>query len=259
MNEFVRLLLLLALAGTAMTFLGSAAIWFMDEERRMRRALRRVLKSAPEATVFARGRGRGAGFNFATGQAAVAWDGGAWCLIYRIDELMGAELIVDGQVAGRAFRGEPRRALDQVRGAVEQVTLRLIFDDPRHPDFDLDLWLPGDEDRRIPVTPAKAVQEANRWLARAEAILRRPAAHAPRETRAEAAPPPAVAPAPAPEPPPRAEPSPEAPAPEPVATQESPPPVQPKPTGPPPAAETKAAAPLQANLFDDPPWDEDEA
>jgi len=202
MNEFVRLLLLLALAGTVVTFLGSAAIWFMDEERRLRRGLRRVLKGPPEAAVFARGRGRGAGFNFATGQAAVAWDAGAWCLVYRVDELMGAELIVDGQVAGRAYRGETRRALDQVRGATEQVTLRLIFDDPRHPDFDLDLWLPGDDARRLPITPAKAIQEANRWLARAEAILRRPAAHAPRSEPAAAA---VAAPPPAPhaEPPPR--------------------------------------------------------
>ncbi|MFN3522649.1 MAG: hypothetical protein ACK4YQ_10405 [Phenylobacterium sp.] len=179
MNEFVRLLLLVALAGTALTFLGSAAIWFMDEERRLRRALRRVLKGPPEAVVFARGRGRAAGFQFASGLAAVAWDNGAWCLVYRLEELMGAELIVDGQVVARAFRGEPRRALDQMAGAVEDVRLRLIFDDPRHPDFELELWTPGDQAGRAPLTPAKAVQEANRWLARAEAILRRSAPAAP--------------------------------------------------------------------------------
>ena len=55
-----------------------------------------------------------------------------------------------------------------------RVTLRLIFDDPHHPDFDLDLWLAGDEARRRASSPAEAMQEANRWLARAEAILRRP-------------------------------------------------------------------------------------
>ncbi|WP_374569921.1 hypothetical protein [Phenylobacterium sp.] len=178
MNEFVRLLLLVALAGTVVTFLGAAAIWFWDEERRMRRALRRVLQGPPEAALYARGRGRAMGFRFATGQAAVAWDAGAWCLIYRIDELMGAELIIDGQVAARAFRGEARRALDHVGGAVESVCLRLIFDDPRHPDFELELWLAGDEAAKVPRTAAKAAQEANRWLARAEAILRRPAAGA---------------------------------------------------------------------------------
>jgi hypothetical protein len=64
------------------------------------------------------------------------------------------------------------------------VTLRLIFDDPRHPDFALDLWLTGDERRRESPAPADAIQEANRWLARAEAIVRRPIA--PRASAADA-------------------------------------------------------------------------
>ncbi|PTT08181.1 hypothetical protein DBR10_09735, partial [Caulobacter sp. HMWF025] len=85
MSELARLLLLVAIAGSAVTFLGSAAIWFNDEERSLRRGLRHVLKSDPEAMIVARGRGRGAGFSFATGLVAVAWDKGAWCLLYRID------------------------------------------------------------------------------------------------------------------------------------------------------------------------------
>ena len=196
MNDFVRLLLLLALAGMAVTALGGVAIWYMDEERRLRRALKHVLKAKPEAELIARGRGRAIGFHFATNQAAVAWDGGAWCLIYRIDELMGAELIVDGQVVARAYRGEPRRALDRTGGAESEVTLRLVFDDPQNPDFELELWQAGDETRRDPLAPAKAVQIANRWLARAESILRRsaaaaaPAAEPPRPPSPPPAPPP---------------------------------------------------------------------
>jgi hypothetical protein len=156
LNEAARLLLMLAIAGAGVTFLGSAALWFLDEDRRVRRALARVLKGQPEAVLVARGRGRGVGVSFETGLAAVAWDLGRWCLIYRIDE--------------------PRRPLERVVGNAAQVTLRLIFDDPRNPDFDLDLWLSGDEARRESRSPADAVQEANSWLARAEAILRRPAA-----------------------------------------------------------------------------------
>jgi hypothetical protein len=53
------------------------------------------------------------------------------------------------------------------------VTLRLIFDDPRHTDFDIDLWVAGDDLRRPNASPATAVQEANSWLARTDAILRR--------------------------------------------------------------------------------------
>jgi hypothetical protein len=63
--------------------------------------------------------------------------------------------------------------VDLFGGAEKQVRLRLIFDDPAHPDFDLDLWLAGDEARRKQVTPQEAVQEANRWLARTESLLRR--------------------------------------------------------------------------------------
>ncbi|MBI1686726.1 hypothetical protein [Caulobacter hibisci] len=176
MSEFWRLLLLVAIAGSAVTFMGSAAIWFMDEERRIRRALRHVLKGDPETVIIARGRGKGVGFTFDSNTAAVAWDSGAWCLLYRIDELMGAELSVDNQVIGRVFRGEQRRAIDQIVQQASRVCLRLIFDDPRHPDFELDLWLEGDEQQRQSRSPAQAIQEANRWLARAEAIVRRPLA-----------------------------------------------------------------------------------
>ena len=205
MSELWRLLVLVTLSASAVTFVGSGAIWFMDEERRIRRALRHVLKGAPETVIVAKGRGRGAGFNFSTNQAAVAWDSGAWCLVYRIDELMGAELSVDGQVIGRVFRGEPRRAIDQIVQQAAQVTLKLIFDDPRHPDFALDLWLEGDQARRETRSPADAIQEANRWLLRADAIVRRPLApksnlRAPSEPAIQSRPPAepeAVRPAPA--------------------------------------------------------------
>lgn len=175
MTDMWRLLMMLGLAGTAVTFLGSLALWWHNDERRIRRALRNVLKSEPEAMIIAQGRGRGAGFSFASGLIAVAWDRGDWCLIYRIDEVIGAELIIDGQVVARAFRGEPRRALEQVVSSADQVTLRLLFDDPKSPDFELDLWLRGDEARRDEWSPRAAIGEANRWLARVEAIVRRPA------------------------------------------------------------------------------------
>jgi len=249
MSELWRLLLLVTLSASAVTFVGSAAIWFMDEERRVRRALRHVLKGAPETVIVAKGRGRGAGFNFTTNQAAVAWDSGAWCLIYRIDELMGAELSVDGQVIGRVFRGEPRRAIDQIVQQAALVTLKLIFDDPRHPDFELDLWLEGDQQRRESRSPADAIQEANRWLLRADAIVRRPLA-------------PKARPAPATEPAIQTRP----PAVEPDVARAAPKPYT-------PALETVSAAPparpsATAPLFDeldttadpmDAPWEADDA
>ncbi|HEX5262594.1 MAG TPA: hypothetical protein VFW13_03655, partial [Phenylobacterium sp.] len=123
--------------------------------------------------LVARGRGRGVGFNFTANKVAVVWDQGAWGLLYGLDELIGAEVIVDFQVVGRVHRGEARRALDAF-GAEERVALRLVFDDLSQPDFVLDLWLPKDAGRRDELPPDEAVAEANRWLARIEALLRRP-------------------------------------------------------------------------------------
>ncbi len=269
MSELARLLLFVAIAGSAVTFLGSLAIWYGDEDRRIRRALRHVLKSAPEGVIVTRGRGRGAGFSFSTNLIAVAWDRGGWCLIYRLDELMGAELLIDGQVMGRVFRGEGRRAIDHVSPQARIVTLRLIFDDPRHPDFTLDLWAPEDEQRRESRSPAEAVQEANRWLARCEAIVRRPQAPRPAAK-------PAVAPAPPPPPPPppiesldfddedddgdlHAPPPPLPDTPPPLrrrssfdsAPSASATPARPSPAPPRPAPEVD-------DMFGDPPWDDDD-
>jgi len=173
MNDLTRLLVLLVVAGLAVTVLASAARWYMDEGRRVRRGLKAVLKGDVHGFLVARGRGRGVGFDFTTSQVAVVWDQGAWGLVYALDELMGAEVIVDRLVVGRVHRGETRRALDAF-GAEERVALRLVFDDPGHPDFVLDLWLPEDAGRRDELPPDEAIAEANRWLARIEALLRRP-------------------------------------------------------------------------------------
>lgn len=259
MSELARLLLFVAIAGSAVTFLGSLAIWYGDEDRRIRRALRNVLKSEPEGVVVARGRGRGAGFSFATNLLAVAWDRGAWCLIYRLDELMGAELLVDGQVMGRVFRGEGRRAIDHVAPQARTVTLRLVFDDPRHPDFNLDLWAPGDEQRRESRSPTDLMQEANRWLARCEAIVRRPLP--PRPARPAE---PVVAPRPAPPEPlddaasedeVRAQPPPLPDTPPPLARRSSFEGAARPGTGQAPRA---APPPVEPDMFGDPPWDDDE-
>lgn len=195
MGEVMRLLLSLGLAGLALTLAGGGFIWSMNEDRRIRRSLARVLGEPAHALLVAHGRGKGLGFNFTTNQLAVTWDAGGWCLVYRLEELTGAELAVDGQVLARVYRGETRRALDVIRGADTQVRLRLVFDDIRHPDFVMDLWLPEDDTRKGAMTAAEAVQEANRWIARVEAVLRRPVGR--REL-------PTVAPPPAPPEPPRA-------------------------------------------------------
>ncbi len=176
MHDLARLLLTLALAGTVVTFLGSLILWATNEERRIGAALKRVLGGPSEATIIARGRARGAGLSVTTGLFATAWDKGDWCMVYRLEEVTGAELLIDGEVAARVFRGENRKALDRVPATAREVTLRLVFDDPVNADFDLQLWAAGDETRRDAPTAASCAQAANQWLARVEAIVRRPRA-----------------------------------------------------------------------------------
>ena len=56
------------------------------------------------------------------------------------------------------------------------VRLRFVFDDPAHPDFEMDLWLPQDQGRHGRLDADEALHEANRWMARMESLLRRPVA-----------------------------------------------------------------------------------
>lgn len=173
MDDVARLLTLLVLVGGALSLLGGVIAWRLDEVRRIRRSLTLVLGADPQPLLTARGRDAGIGFNLAAGKLAVTWDRGVWCLVYGLDELMGVELIIDRQVAARASRSESRRPLDQLVVPEERVRLRFVFDDPAHADFEIDLWRPEDDDLRGRLDAETALQEANRWMARIEAILRR--------------------------------------------------------------------------------------
>jgi len=76
-------------------------------------------------------------------------------------------------VAARMFRGEGRRPLDHVTPQVSAVVLRLVFDDMRDPEFELELLKPADLTVRRPPDPEAMVHEGRRWFARLEAVLRR--------------------------------------------------------------------------------------
>lgn len=213
MSQLGHFLVLIGVVAVALAAMGAVVGWYNEQGRRIRRGLRNVLKGETHALIIAPGRGRGAGFNFTSNTMAVAWDTGGWCLIYRLDELMGVELVVDSQVAARAYRGEPRRPLDMLGGAEQQVALRLVFDDLQHPDFHLELWNAERADRRGEYTAAEAVEEGNRWLARMESVFRRKSSNgAPRpvEPVREPKAPPTAAAAPEPSPQPRQAPAPRA-------------------------------------------------
>lgn len=177
--DLPRLLILLIVAGAAVTLLVAPAVWYADQGRQVRRGLKTILRGEPHGYLLARGRGRGFGLNFTSNEIAVTWDQGAWGLLYPLEQLIGIEAIADGQVVGRVHRGETRRALDSLGGAEARVALRLVFDDVAAPEFVVDLWLPEDEGRRDAYAPSEALEECNRWLARVEALFRRPTAMRP--------------------------------------------------------------------------------
>jgi hypothetical protein len=155
------------------TTAAGALTWWLEPGRRTLRALTRVLGAPPEVTALAPLRSQGAGLRIAEGRLAVVRGVGDPGLVYDLHELIGVELIFDGQVAARMFKGEARKALDQISPQVNRVVLRLVFDDVRDPEFELELLNPADLAQRRAPDPGLAVQEGRRWFARLEAVLRR--------------------------------------------------------------------------------------
>lgn len=170
MIEAVKVILLLALAAAALTTAALAFSWWMEPTRRLERAMVKALGGAAEVEAVAAAQGKAAGLDFDGGQMAVLWDRGANGLVYGFEEIEGAELIVDGHVLARVRRREPRRDLDVLAPDANSVILRMLFADPRQPEFELSLW-----DAINPAqigTPAEALRQGRRWLSHIEAVLR---------------------------------------------------------------------------------------
>jgi hypothetical protein len=166
------ILIFAAISGLGVTLLVTAGLGWLAEPRRLARAFHAGLEVRPDASLIAHGTGRGVAVSLFTGHIVTVWDRGRWRLAYPLEALIGAELELDGEVAARVMRGEARRRLERSGGVREDVRLRLLFDDPRHPDFELALW-PCRRARGAPETPRGAVTEANRWIGRVEAMLKR--------------------------------------------------------------------------------------
>lgn len=189
MTHIDPLLVLGGAGAAALVGVAACAVWRNEEGRRIRRGLRRVLRGQPDGVVVAHGTGRGAGFNVSGNSLAVTWDKGGWCLLYRLDELCGAELIVDGAVARRVLRNEPRPSTDGGGHAGRQMILRLIFDDPKHAEFMLELRPAARLSRRQALEAAEAVDESNHWLDYLETLFHGVrAATAPEVSRRRSAP-----------------------------------------------------------------------
>jgi hypothetical protein len=176
MNDAMRLVLLLVIAAVALTAVGGLLARFLDPGRRLRRYLRLALSAEPENVMLDRGIGRALAMNLDDGRLAVLWDKGRKGLVYKTGQLMGGEMMVDHQVLARCYRGEPRKLLDEIPMSAHRVTLRLVFDNPRDPEFELELWPARHGRGHEYISPAEAVMAGRRWLTALEAIVRQPTA-----------------------------------------------------------------------------------
>jgi hypothetical protein len=169
-GEAFRTVLLIALAAAALTTCALALAWWMEPERRLRRAMLKSLGHVADAEAYAPAEGKAAAMDFESGQLAVLWSRGAHGLVYDFTEVEGGEIIVDGCVVARIRRGEQRKALDVMAPEAEQVVLRLMFADARHPEFELGLWnaaTPGQTG-----SPQESLRLGRRWLSHIEALLK---------------------------------------------------------------------------------------
>ena len=170
MAEVVRVILLIALAAALLTTLALALSWWMEPPRRIRRALLKALGAPPEVEAVSPREGRACALNFDVEQVVVLWANGAHGLAYAFEEVEGGEIIVDGHVVARIRRGEARKSLDVLAPDAEQVVLRLMCADARHPEFELALWdaaLAGETG-----SPGEALRLGRRWLSHLEALLK---------------------------------------------------------------------------------------
>jgi hypothetical protein len=174
MNDALRLVLLLVIAGLVLTAVGAVVARWLDPQRRLLRYLRMALEATPEGVMTDRGAGRAMAFNLNAGKIAVLWDKGRKGYVYAMDQLMGAEMMVDHVVLMRCYRDRPVMPLDEIPLSAHRGAIRLIFDNPRDPDYELEIWPARNSRGHEYASPADAVQTGRRWLASLEAILRRP-------------------------------------------------------------------------------------
>ncbi|MGA0544447.1 hypothetical protein ACO2Q1_04175 [Brevundimonas sp. VNH65] len=174
MGEAFRVILLIGLSAAALTTGALLLNWWMEPDRRLRRAMLKSLGRPAETEAFSPLEGRAAGLDFSGGQLAVLWDRGADGLVFAFDEIEGAEMIVDGHVVARVRRGEARKSLDVMAPEASEVTLRLMFLDPRWPEFELSLWNArmAAQGAGSAASPAEALRLGRRWLSHVEALLR---------------------------------------------------------------------------------------
>ena len=186
MGETFRAILLVALIAAFATTTFLFLSWWMESERRLRRAMKNALMGVPDMHAIAPSEGKAAGLDLAHEQLAILWKHGAIGLVYDFDEVEGAEVIVEGHVVSRVRRHMSRKDLDVLVEDAESVILRLMFNDPHCPEFEISLWRANWSAPQPSTNPAgqmvsgprqtgsanEGLRLARRWLAHIEAVLK---------------------------------------------------------------------------------------
>ena len=173
MGGAARFVLSLLLIAVAVTVAASIAGWWLAPARRTARALVRLLRARPDAVAISPERSKGLAISAMRGAVGMVRFAGDPGRLQPFATIRGVELMLDGEVRARAFRGEGRRPLDRIDPAENgRVTLRLALDDLSDPTFEVDLWRPADRPRPGH-DPTRALDEARAAYARLEVIVQR--------------------------------------------------------------------------------------
>ncbi|MBN9479108.1 MAG: hypothetical protein J0I52_02600 [Bordetella sp.] len=180
MGDTFRAILLIALIAAFLTTGVLLFSWWMESERRLRRAMKKALGAPADTLALSVPEGRAAGLDLEGGQLVVLWSRGAMGLVYAFEEVLGAEIIVDGHVVARVLRGQMRKEIDLDAPDAELVVLRLIFSDPHNAEFELALWngtrtAPASEAEKTSGarSPGEGLRLGRRWLSHVEALMQR--------------------------------------------------------------------------------------
>lgn len=180
MGDTFRAILLIALIAAFLTTGVLLFSWWMESERRLRRAMKKALGATADTVALSAHEGRAAGLDLDGGQLVVLWNRGAMGLVYAFEEVLGAEIIVDSHVVARVLRGQMRKEIDLDAPDAELVVLRLIFSDPHNAEFELALWngsrtAPASEAEKTSGarSPGEGLRLGRRWLSHVEALMQR--------------------------------------------------------------------------------------
>lgn len=162
----------------------------VEQPKKLEDEVREALGGArPEVESIEPVRKAAAAISYAANKIVIVRDFGRKpTRIYAISDLFGVEVFVDGRIFARVVRagtnkpldGGSYRAIDDISPEVHKVTLRLVFDDPSHPDYELILWDPNDALTARAEGPRAATETARKWFYHIEAILRRPVPEKPK-------------------------------------------------------------------------------